>query len=278
MTRWDLGPIQRDLRRRARSRLLRSFPWFLVLVVAVVGGVAVAGARAGGREVRVKRVYDGDTLQVEGRERVRLIGVDTPEREEPLYDEAKRMLENAVSGGTVQLSGCKERPRDRYGRLLAFVHAQGADVGPALLEAGLARTLFVGPCGREVARRYRQREREAFRARRGLWALQKPRRVPHQDAHRHIGRLMQVTGRVLGVHEGPRALHLNFGPDHRTDFTAVIFRRDLRRLLEEGILPVREYRGRAVEVTGYLKTYNGPEIIVESADQLRPLGSGAPAP
>ena len=111
-------------------------------------------------------------------------------------------------------------------------------------------------------------ERRAFHAGLGIWSLQDPRRVGHLDAGRYIGLLMSVTGKVVNVHAGPKAFHLNFGKDFRTDFTAVIFRKDLSRLLQEGIQPVTEYDGRFVEVTGVLKAYKGPEIIVESADQL----------
>ena len=74
---------------------------------------------------------------------------------------------------------------------------------------------------------------------------------------------------MRNVHVGPRAVHLNFGGDYRTDFTAVIFRKDLARLSREGLLlPVTGYRDRRVVVTGNVKEYNGPEVIIESADQI----------
>ena len=122
-------------------------------------------------------------------------------------------------------------------------------------------------CG-TVAREYRTTEREAFRAGLGIWSLQEPRRVDHKEAARYIGCLMSVAGEVRDVHAGPKAFHLNFGRDFRSDFTAVVFRKDLSRLVMEGMQPVTGYKGRHVEVTGMLKDYQGPEILVESADQL----------
>lgn len=219
-------------------------------------------------ERTVERVIDGDTVVLQGGERVRFVGVDAPEVGEPLYEEAREFQEKVLLGRHARIETCREEPRDDYGRTLAFVHMDNLDVGAQLLRYGLARTLFVGPCGRAVARGYRKAEREAFRGGRGIWSLQQPRLVPHDGAARYVGCLMSVTGRVANVHAGAKAFHLNFGKDYRTDFTVVVFRKDLSRLLEEGLQPVTAYEGRFVEVTGTLKDYNGPEIIVESADQI----------
>ena len=225
-----------------------------------------SGANEKGRAV--EKVIDGDTIVLQGGERIRYIGVDAPELGEPLYEEARAFQEKVLLGGPVRIEVCEGEPRDAYGRTLAFVHKGSTDVGKHLLRYGLARTLFVGPCGRGMARAYRATEREAFRAGLGIWSLQDPRRVAHDDAGRYIGCLMTVTGEVRDVHEGPKAFHLNFGRDFRSDFTSVVFRKDLTRLLTEGMHPVTEYKGRHVEVTGILKDYKGPEILVESADQL----------
>jgi endonuclease YncB( thermonuclease family) len=227
--------------------------------------------RSSGAEERttaVTKVIDGDTIVIGGDERVRYIGVDAPEFGEPLYEEAKGLQERVVLGSKVRIVPCKEEPKDRYGRTLAFVKKGNVDVGEQLLRQGLARTLFIGPCGGAVAKAYQKVERGAFRGVRGIWSMQDPRRIGHSEAAQHIGSLMSVTGRVAQVHEGPRAFHLNFGQDYRTDFTAVIFRKELSRLIKEGLYPVTEYMGKSVEVTGILKEYNGPEIIVDSADQL----------
>lgn len=220
--------------------------------------------------VTVAEVIDGDTFRLEDGESVRLLGVDTPERGEPLFDEATAFARAVLSRQPVRLLLCDRQERDRYQRLLAFVDAGTLDLGLELVRQGLARTLFIPPCGMERALAYRAAERRAFREGVGIWALQRPRTVPHTEAYRYIGSLMTVTGRVLHVHTGPKAVHLNFGDDFRTDFTAVIFRKNLPRLLSEGLAPVSTYAGRRVEVTGIVKSYKGqgPEIIVEAADQV----------
>ena len=251
------------------------------MALGVVGGIMLdpspgkiwerflARSSGTGEEARsVEKVIDGDTIEIDGGERVRYIGVDSPELGEPLYEEARDFQKKVVLGSYVRIEACKEEPRDGYGRILAFVHKGNVDVGEQLLRYGYARTLFIGRCGRDVAMRYRKTERGAFLVGLGVWSLQVTRRVDHGDAGRYIGCLMSVTGEVVKVHAGPKAYHLNFGKDYRTDFTAVLFRKDLSRLVEEGLHPVTGYEGRFVKVTGILKDYNGPQVIVESADQL----------
>jgi micrococcal nuclease len=220
---------------------------------------------------RVESVIDGDTVIVEGNRAVRVLGVDTPERGEPFYGKARDFQKAACLNRNMRLLFCPGERHDKYGRLLAFLDADGRDPGAELLSLGLARTLFVGSCALPRAPDYRRREREAFRDGRGLWSLQNPRSVPHGAAGNYAGRMMTVTGKVIRVQEGPRAVHLNFGPDFRTDFTAVIYRKDLSRLSGEGLLlPVTGYEGRKVAVTGIIRAYNGPEIIVRDASQIRP--------
>ncbi len=219
--------------------------------------------------ILVSKVIDGDTIIVEGDEAVRLRGVDTPEKNEPFYAKAKAFLRKAVHGRQVRLSICKEEPRDRYGRLLASVETSDMDMAVELLRSGLARTLIINPCVASRVRDYQRTERAAFRAGKGIWSLQEPRRIPHDQARPYVGWMMTVTGKVRNVHQGQKAIHLNFGPDYRTDFTAVIFLKDLPRLSGQGLLlPVTDYRGQHVEVTGTIKEYNGPEILIHSADQL----------
>ncbi|MEW6440237.1 MAG: thermonuclease family protein [bacterium] len=227
-------------------------------------------SRASAREslTTIAAVIDGDTIRLQTGESVRLLGIDTPEKGEPYFEQAVRCTTDLVLGQPVRLLPCSKQKHDAYDRILAFVQAGHQDPGLELLGQGLARTLLIPPCGLERAAPYRKAEREAFRRERGIWSQQPTRRIPHQEAGRFVGCLMTVTGRVLKVHTGPKAVHLNFGANDRTDFTAVIFRKDLAALLQDGLQPPAEYAGRLVEVTGYLRSYGGPEIIVDSADQL----------
>lgn len=161
------------------------FPWLLVAVLAGLllrgllheGGGAPAATVSGG-VADVVRVVDGDTIVVRLRgrvEKVRYIGMDTPESVKPgvpvqCYAE-RASAENArlVAGRRVRLVVGAE-PRDRYGRLLAYVYrvADGRFVNAALVTGGYARTLTIPPNDR-FAPRFAALQREARHAGRGLW-------------------------------------------------------------------------------------------------------------
>ena len=134
-------------------------------------GPAPAGARLEGRVVHVT---DGDTVRVRlasGREeRVRYIGVDTPEPTagECFADDATAFNARLVAGRDVRLVLDAEE-RDRYGRLLAYVHAGGVFVNAELVRAGYALPLTVPPNVRFEGR-FARLARDARRAERGLWA------------------------------------------------------------------------------------------------------------
>jgi micrococcal nuclease len=127
---------------------------------------------------RVLRVVDGDTVKVQadgGTATVRYIGMDTPESVKPntpvqcFAKAASHRNEELVGGRNVNLVVGAE-PRDRYGRLLAYVY-----VGPArllvngeLLREGYARTLTIAP-NDDLAGRFAELQSEAQTAGRGLW-------------------------------------------------------------------------------------------------------------
>lgn len=89
--------------------------------------------------VRVTNVVDGDTLVIGSGEHVRLIGIDTPERDECGYQPAADRLRALVEGAKVTLvNPASVQDEDRYGRLLRYVDRAGRDAGHDLLKRGLA--------------------------------------------------------------------------------------------------------------------------------------------
>lgn len=85
----------------------------------------------------VTSVVDGDTLDLANGERVRLVGIDTPEVGECGYEKARDRLVALVEGERVTLAESDE-DRDRYGRLLRYVDVGAVDAGMVLLRDGLA--------------------------------------------------------------------------------------------------------------------------------------------
>ena len=121
----------------------------------------------------VERVVDGDTLRLAGLGRVRLIGIDTPEvheRVEPCGQLAAAFVTRLLAPGTRVRYRVGVEPRDRYGRLLAYVRLpNGRSLNRLLLERGYARTLAIAP-NTERARDFAVAADRARTARRGVWA------------------------------------------------------------------------------------------------------------
>lgn len=120
---------------------------------------------------RLLAAIDGDSLRVElgGKiEEVRLIGIDAPEGRQRFGDQARSHVLRLCIDRELRLEYDAER-RDRYGRLLAYVHAGDVMVNEEMIRAGLALPLPVKP-NTAHAKRFRRAEAEARAARRGFWA------------------------------------------------------------------------------------------------------------
>lgn len=126
---------------------------------------------------RVIRVVDGDTLVLQNDERVRLIGVDTPETKhpskpvEPFGPEASSFTKRAVEGKVVRLKFDREK-RDRYQRLLAYVYLDEWCLNEELIRAGYSQCVTRYPFDRSMEARFQLAEDEARGSRRGIWSTQ----------------------------------------------------------------------------------------------------------
>ena len=106
---------------------------------------------------------------------MRLIGIDTPESVKPgspvecFARESSAYLERLVEGRRVRLERDVEE-RDRYGRLLAYVHRGETFVNAELVRRGYAQVATFPPNVRHVET-FLRLQREARRAGRGLWGV-----------------------------------------------------------------------------------------------------------
>jgi endonuclease YncB( thermonuclease family) len=133
-----------------------------------------------GESARVTYVYDGDTIEVEiggSIWDVRYIGIDTPEREQPYYEEAKQANLDMVGDEDVILVQDVSNV-DQYGRLLRYVYlSDGTFVNAELLRNGDGRTISIPP---DVAheRYFESLQEQARQNRRGLWGLEENASLP----------------------------------------------------------------------------------------------------
>lgn len=139
------------------------------------------------RNILVKRVIDGDTLQLENGERLRLIGIDSPEMHESdkLYRDSQRsgkdirtikelgrrayeFTKKLVEGKYVSLEFDVEK-YDKYGRLLAYVYLKdGTFINAKIVEQGYANLMTIPP-NVKYADLFLKLYREARTRKRGLW-------------------------------------------------------------------------------------------------------------
>jgi len=118
---------------------------------------------------------DGDTFDIElstGKVRVRLLGVDTPEKDtehtraEPWGEEVSRLVARRLYRQPVELIA-DLTATDAYGRVLGYVHHDGEDLGAWLLRQGYAELFRRADHPRRA--RYEPLEAEARAAKRGMW-------------------------------------------------------------------------------------------------------------
>jgi micrococcal nuclease len=136
----------------------------LVWLVAALGGQVSYPEQFEGRCLSVQ---DGDTIGVDyhGLEvRIRLQGIDAPERNQPFHTQSKKFLSRLVFQKNVRV---RARGDGGFGRLLGEVRVDGKDVSVELLKAGLARHNTRYSSDPVLA----GLEAEARKARVGIWSL-----------------------------------------------------------------------------------------------------------
>lgn len=114
-------------------------------------------------------IIDGDTIRLGGR-RVRLFGIDAPERHQTCQRgslqyacgvAATEALRDLIGPGGVT---CKQRDTDKYGRAVAVCRGASGDLGASMVRSGWAVAY------RRYSLDYTEQEDEAHRGRRGIWA------------------------------------------------------------------------------------------------------------
>jgi len=97
----------------------------------------------------VKNVVDGDTIDVSfgiyGIQRIRLVGVNTPEWYEEGYEEAKEFVNKTCLGKEVKLDVDDREQHDRYYRILAVVYVNNTNLNEKLLREGYAEIMYIPP-------------------------------------------------------------------------------------------------------------------------------------
>lgn len=146
----------------------------VALLLALAGSAPAAAAEAIGMVIAVS---DGDTLTLldasKTRRRIRLDGIDAPERSQPYGQRARQSLADLAHGRTAQ-AHCDKI--DRYGRAVCRVTVDGVDVGLEQIRRGLAwhYVRYAGEQDAAGRAAYSQAEHAARTSGTGLWSYRDP--------------------------------------------------------------------------------------------------------
>ncbi len=167
------------MRFRVTARVILLF----LLLVAIGASGAFHHSLAQPATVLVQRVIDGDTIRLNTGERVRLIGVDTPEMKDKrpemkaLAQTAASFVRKSVEGKPVRLEYDQKRRHDRYGRTLAYVYLDdGTFLNAEIIRQGYGFAFTRYPF--KYLEEFRKLEREARQTSRGLWNNGTPAVLP----------------------------------------------------------------------------------------------------
>lgn len=142
---------------------------FLALVLSPVHADTLAG--------KVVGVLDGDTVDVldsdHAKHRIRLAGIDAPEKKQPFGSRAKERLSDLVFDRQVQVEW---RKLDRYGRMIGKIEFKGADMNLEMIRSGLAwwYRQYAREQSPEDRSIYAEAEEGARKKKQGLWSDLEP--------------------------------------------------------------------------------------------------------
>ncbi len=142
---------------------------FLLVLVSIAFADTLTG--------KVVKVADGDSITVldntTTQHRIRLQGIDAPEKGQPYGNASSKHLASLVAGKTVSVKWAK---RDRYRRIVGFVIVDGQDVNLVQVKAGMAwfYRYYQRELSSEDRRRYATAENQARTDRLGLWQDKNP--------------------------------------------------------------------------------------------------------
>ena len=188
------------------SSLKRILYWTLVFLLIPVLSWAWSG--------KVISISDGDTISVLQDDhvvKIRLYGIDTPERHQDFGTKSKQFTSNMVFGKIVEV---ETKDTDRYGRSVALIYIDNQSLNAELVKAGLA-WVYTRYCLDRVCDEWKGYEEEARAADKGIWS--RPNPVPPWEFRRGTS---SRSSRSVDAAEAAGVYHVNIKSKVYTDRAA----------------------------------------------------------
>ena len=118
---------------------------------------------------KVIKISDGDTITILTQQheqiKVRLYGIDAPEKKQPYGKKSKQFLANLIAGKVVEVD---ENGKDRYKRTIGTIYLDGKDINAQMVANGYAWAY------RKFSKKYTAQESKAKSQKLGLWQDKEP--------------------------------------------------------------------------------------------------------
>ncbi len=231
----------------------------------------------------VNKIIDGDTVELADKSRVRLIGINTPEKSrrfrgqtkpaEPHANDARNFLVQLLKKHQFKVQIINgQQAKDKYGRRLAHLFVNNkTNVQAELLRQGWAMNLAFSPNLKYQAC-YLQVQKSARKAKRGLWSNQYYQAIEADKLSASIRTGFRlITGKVASVKYSPRSIWINF---RGYKLAAKVSRNDISLFSRKQILNLKN---KQIKVMGYLikrqrphRKYGAFIVLLKHPDMILP--------
>lgn len=217
-------------------------------------------------------VYDGDTVRVQfsdgSSQRVRFIGVDTPELNDSRENIAlwahlaKRFSFYYLYRKKIHLTYDQTR-LDQHGRTLAYVWIDKEGLfNEFIIREGFAFAFLAFPFQSDLQKRFKEAQQEARQRRKGFWKEGEPEVIASDAVRSHLGKCISVKFVCSQVSQKRSFIYLTSSGQ---EFEALI-PQDRQALFP----PARTYVGKELIVSGFLEEFEGwPQMMIFFPRQLR---------
>jgi len=203
----------------------------------------------------VDTIYDGDTILLGDKRKLRFIGINTPERErsgslaQPFSDQATRRLEQLIPQGSRVGLRYDKQSKDRYRRTLAHIFRHdGLNVTAELIKQGYGFAIVVPPNNWQLDC-YFQVEQQARKRKAGIWSHAYYRASSPEQLNQNQSGFMRVTGKVTRKGQGKKNIWLDMGKH----FSLKVSRKNVQYFTN---MPIDDLVGKHITVRGWVTYYN----------------------
>ncbi|KJJ83205.1 thermonuclease [Candidatus Omnitrophus magneticus] len=277
----DIIPLSYNTKNAVYSAI-RKFPLTLIICLLFISILPNTSLNASEKKqpiyegpFLVKKVIDGDTIELSDSRHVRYIGINTPETKqktnlgwienpEPFSREAKEFNRKRIEGKKVYLEFDTQK-NDKYARLLAYTRDENYKmINLELVKNGLAIVYTFPPNTKYLAELITAQE-DAKKSLKGIWS--NPLKIEAKDAHKYIGKFVIINGTVKNVIQKKDCALLTFF-DAENHFKIIVLNSNMSLFSSKNI-NIFSYQNKPIAIFGKIKgTEKSSHITVDNPTQI----------